>query len=193
MYVVDKFHLHQYIRRATAHVENTICFQLQQALYGNDIVEARKIHKYLLEKTTDKEKARIKRINDSFKFFFNKWEAITIYKIEKEKIVGCSVEGHISHIFSNRFSSRPKGWCENNLSILSRLIVYKLNGGDIATLVSKRRECVEEDSNPEEKSVKKKKIYKKAKSEYYRNTTLPVIEMGENTLLCKYLKKIRSA
>jgi len=46
---------------------------------------------------------------------------------------------------------------------------------------------------PKKKNVNKKKIYKKVQSEYYRNTPFPVIEMGENTLLCKYFKKVRSA
>ena len=192
-FVLDKFHLHKYITRATAHVDKNIYFQLVNALYGNDIGEVNRIHQYLIENTEQDAKARIKRINKSFAYFFNNWNGITIYEREKEKIVGCSAEGHISHIFSSRFSSRPKGWSMKNLSILSNLIVYKLNGGDIVDLVSKRREYAEEAITPKKKNVNKKKIYKKAESEYYKNTSLPVIEMGENTLLCKYLKKIRSA
>ncbi len=76
---------------------------------------------------------------------------------------------------------------------MSNLIVYKLNGGDIVDLVSKRREYVTEEAKPKKKNTNKKKIYTKAQNEYYRNTPLPIITMGENTLMCKYLKNVRSA
>lgn len=192
-FVLDKFHLHKYITRATAHVSKNTYFQLTQALYGDDIGEATRIHQYLIENTDVNEKARIDRINKAFTYFYNNWSGITIYERERGRIVGCSAEGHISHIFSNRFSSRPKGWCIKNLSILSNLIVYKLNGGDIVDLVSKRREYVTEETKPKKKNTNKKKIYTKAQNEYYRNTPLPIITMGENTLMCKYLKNVRSA
>lgn len=30
--------------------------------------------------------------------------------MNKEGVIGCSAEGHVSHVLSSRMSSRPMGW-----------------------------------------------------------------------------------
>ncbi|MGI6412106.1 MAG: UPF0236 family transposase-like protein [Syntrophomonadaceae bacterium] len=43
--------------------------------------------------------------------------------------VGCSAEGHVSHILSARLSSRPLGWCKIGVDQMARLRAFEANGG----------------------------------------------------------------
>ena len=38
----------------------------------------------------------------------------------------CSMEGHISHVYASRLTSRPKGFCINTLESLMHLLVFKV-------------------------------------------------------------------
>ena len=62
-----------------------------------------------------------------------------IRMIQNEEILGCSAEGHISHILSNRLSSRPMGWSIKGCDKISKLIVYYHNGGEIKKLFTRER------------------------------------------------------
>ena len=44
---------------------------------------------------------------------------------------GTSAEGHISHMLSERFSSRPMGWSQTGTDNLSQTRVYVLKGGNV--------------------------------------------------------------
>ena len=52
-----------------------------------------------------------------------------------EHVIGCSAEGHISHVLASRMSSRPMGWTIDGANKLTKLRLYKLNGGYIYILV----------------------------------------------------------
>ena len=49
--------------------------------------------------------------------------------------IHCSAEGHISHVYSDRMSSRPLGWSITGADKMSRLRVYKMNHGNMLELV----------------------------------------------------------
>ena len=60
-----------------------------------------------------------------------------------DKIVsGCSAEGHVSHVLSERLSSRPKGWSKTGADRMSKLRCYEKNYGreKIIELVKYSRE-----------------------------------------------------
>ena len=52
--------------------------------------------------------------------------------------IGCSTEGHISHILSARLSSRPLSWCREGVDQMSRLRAFKANSGNVYDLVKER-------------------------------------------------------
>ena len=54
---------------------------------------------------------------------------------DQNKEVKCSAEGHISHVFADRMSSRPLGWSRRGADKMARLRVYEKNGGDMLELV----------------------------------------------------------
>ena len=42
---------------------------------------------------------------------------------------GCSAEGHVSHVLSDRLSSRPMGWSQTGADRMSKLRCYERNHG----------------------------------------------------------------
>ena len=50
-------------------------------------------------------------------------------------LIHCSAEGHISHIYADRLSSRPLGWSRTGADKMSRLRAYQMNGGNMLELV----------------------------------------------------------
>ena len=53
----------------------------------------------------------------------------------KDKSLQCSAEGHVSHIYSDRMSSRPLGWSRTGADKMSRLRIYRQNKGNMLELV----------------------------------------------------------
>ena len=45
--------------------------------------------------------------------------------MNKKELHGYSAEGHVSHIYSDRMSSRPMGWSRENINNMSRLRTTK--------------------------------------------------------------------
>ncbi len=50
-------------------------------------------------------------------------------------LIGCSAEGHVSHIYADRMSSRPLGWCRIGADRMARLRIYRQNNGSMLELV----------------------------------------------------------
>ena len=60
------------------------------------------------------------------KYLLNNWQRIR--NSFREGIPGCSAEGHVSHILSERLSSRPCGWSRQNAEHIAQLRVMQANG-----------------------------------------------------------------
>ncbi|MDP9751833.1 hypothetical protein J2S24_002353 [Thermoanaerobacter pentosaceus] len=73
------------------------------------------------------EKEKIKEVK---RYIPNNWEGIVIYN-KDEDVIGCSAEGHISHVFSVRLSRKPLGWSREGLKLMAKLRVFSKNGGDL--------------------------------------------------------------
>lgn len=136
--IADKFHLTKYINKAS-----------NLMLDGADDIKGmfyRHIHKNRKEEL----KTLLKRIGETsgredvaeevWAYFKNNWGAIqrTFHDPDAE---GCSAEGHVSHVYSDRMSSRPMGWSETGSDRMCRLRCYVRNHGreKIIDLVEYRR------------------------------------------------------
>jgi len=51
-----------------------------------------------------------KAVETSKNYILGHWTAIMTGVKKRKDNIHCSAEGHISHIFADRFSSRPLGW-----------------------------------------------------------------------------------
>lgn len=74
-------------------------------------------------------------------YFENNWEAIQKAFHDKH-VYGCSAEGHVSNVLSDRMSSRPMGWSETGCDRMCKLRCYVRNNGraKVVDLVRYRRE-----------------------------------------------------
>lgn len=103
-FILDKFHLAKYIVKATAHAP-----ELKGPIYrGIWKLNKQAVINHLHEALRRAEECpRQKRIFDTIKYINNNWDGIESQV--KHPHVGCSDEGHVSHIFSARLSS-PMAW-----------------------------------------------------------------------------------
>lgn len=62
--------------------------------------------------------------------------------LRNKEIDGCSAESHVSHVLSDRLSSRPKDWSKRGADRMSRLRCFEQNNGreKIIELVKYSRE-----------------------------------------------------
>ena len=111
---------------------------------------------------------------------------------------GCSAEGHVSHILSERLSSRPRGWSEKNLNNMAQMRVMLANGQAIsyAQLAGKGRHAQKSGhETAADTLIQDKKLNAKLKRNA-KNTlketmyNLPVMNCGTKSQLYQTLKEI---
>lgn len=77
------------------------------------------------------------------RYILNNQQGIkNLYKYAKE-LHGCSAEGHVSHLYSARLSSRPLGWKVININNVSKLRLAKADNKEIKEIVHNKRKVVE--------------------------------------------------
>lgn len=189
-YVLDRYHIQKYVITSTAHLEDSnIRQELYDALDFPDKKDLIKVYKKIIDKTESETKK--KAILDAKRYFLNNWDGIEIKSDFGHEIVGCSAEGHVSHILSDRLSSRPKGWSRQGADKIARLRIYKQNGGKIYDLVmtNKIKRQKEKQIEIQEKLIKSLRN-SADKYESIINTNITVIDDGRRTGLYKELRSI---
>lgn len=78
----------------------------------------------------------------------------------KDADIECSAEGHVSHIFADRMSSRPLGWSKIGADKMSRLRVYYYNKGNMLELVRYQKEEMKQAAGAETEGLTLSKILK---------------------------------
>lgn len=190
-FVLDNHHLNKYIRTATAHLNDEAIYQgLMDALDWPDKKLAYRVFKRILE-LTDSENKRFSVIKCK-KYIMNNWDGIAIKAEKGYEIVGCSAEGHVSHVLSNRLSSRPKGWSRQGVDQMTQLLVYKKNGGKIYDLVmlQKEKERREEHANIQDDLIRRMRGADR-KYENSFNVELPAIQTGQKSGIYHALRQMR--
>ncbi len=133
-FVLDKFHMHKYIKTATAHLQDSredARQEIYRAIY--------KKKKYMAENAFEKilavteERSKREAVEAARTYILGSWAGIM--EQVKNKELECSAEGHVSHIYADRMSSRPLGWSRTGADRMARLRIYRANGGDMLELV----------------------------------------------------------
>lgn len=189
-YVLDNYHLHKYITRATSHLDEKAYWQaLKDALDWPDKEMAGKIFDKILNKTEVDTKR--KAVNKSRYYIMSNWDGIAIKAEKGVEIIGCSAEGHVSHLFSDRLSSRPRGWSVKGVEKMSKLRIYKKNGGDVYDLVMKQKRKKKEDERHEIQDDLIKRLRRSARR--YDNSqtdNIPIVNKGKMTGAYMELRKM---
>ena len=138
MFVADRFHLMKYINAAARQMLDD-CDEVKGKIYKN-IWKDRpgKIRK--LFKRMRKSAPNLKPVDECETFLANNWEAVQ-RAFHAPGVIGCSAEGHVSHLYSDRMSSRPMAWSETGAARLCRLRCFVRTNGKqkVIDLVKARR------------------------------------------------------
>jgi hypothetical protein len=127
-------------------------------------------------------------VKEARTYILNHWE--TLRHHYSTDYAGCSAEGHISHIYSDRLSSRPKGWSVEGVDQMARLRVFKLNGGNIYDITLKRKQERARETRIMELDLRMITTkLKKVSGETLDN--LPALNAGRKTQLAVMLRGIR--
>ena len=139
--VADRFHLMKYINRVARltgdkKLENEAKGRFYKYIYKNKLLAAEKLLTRIRNRYGGEN-----AVEDCRSYFENNWESIQRAFHDKH-VLGCSAEGHVSHVLSERMSSRPMGWSEVGSDRMCKLRCYVRNYGreKIVDLVTYRRE-----------------------------------------------------
>ena len=157
--VLDKFHMMKYINKAANQMldeAGEAKGRLWKALYKGKKKKFVKTIK-AIRKCAPNEKA----VNDCEEYLLNNWDS-AVRRMQDKNVYGCSAEGHVSHMYSDRMSSRPMGWSEAGADAMCQLRCYVKDYGEekILELVKYRRSHKQEEATgTEEISVRPNRGY----------------------------------
>jgi len=128
IHIIDMFHLNKEIMKlAGGNLKEGLGFELKKLIYKKQKDKFIEKSKEILENELD-EKRREKK-KKAVGYIKNQWKGIEEFiDHKKQRKLGCSAEGHVSHIMSSRFSSRPKGWSLEGLESMTKLRISIENG-----------------------------------------------------------------
>lgn len=142
LFCADKFHLMKYINQAAAQMldEKEIAKdELWHLLYSKKPKAKERFEAYTNQMLASaKNTETIEKLKT---YVLGNWAAIR--RTLRNKLVnGCSAESHVSHVLSDRLSSRPMGWSQTGADRMSKLRCYERNYGreGIINLVRVSRE-----------------------------------------------------
>ena len=150
-FVLDRYHMHQYIIGATSHLQDSVedaRSEIYRSIHGKRKRQAEEVFEKILA-VTDSESKR-KTVEAAKEYILGNWAGIMQWVKDKNKEVECSAEGHISHVFADRMSSRPLGWSRRGADKMSRLRIYERNGGSMLELVRYQKEALPRASRSED-------------------------------------------
>jgi len=184
-FVLDKYHMSKYVTKATAH-KKEYASEIWNCIKEADLEGLGLVFNELY--LTTESESKQKEIKESWDYFNHNWDGIKIRKEEAEYIVGCSAEGHNSHILASRMSSRPMGWSKDGADKMARLRAFKANGGKVIDFMKAQKR------EGQLYSVTKqlmKRTYEGLKSKINDNPCpLEVFKIGRITGLYRALKAI---
>jgi len=105
IYVLDRYHLSKYVTQATAHMAD-ITPIMWKYINNGDKKKIKELFTAIISATEIETKK--KAVREARNYILGNWDGIR--KQYEPDYIGCSAEGHISHILSSRLSSRPSGW-----------------------------------------------------------------------------------
>lgn len=126
-FVLDKFHLGKYINSAARQMkgEEKVCrSELYHLIVGNHRKRFINYIGEMLERGVKSEP-----VEALGNYVLNNWEAIQ-KAYHEEDTWGCSAEGHVSYVLSERLSSRPMGWSQRGADRMSKLRCFVRNHGE---------------------------------------------------------------
>ena len=161
-FAMDNFHFKQALTQLTTKKYQDVNDALLEYINKNN----KKDFNILVEQFKDLNPLRKDTIESKQNYILNNWKERQTYL--ENPYLKCSMESHISHIFTDLFTSRPKAYSKNGLRKLLKLRVLKTNGIDIKQLYLNQLLNFNTSSTnpPKEKILNKNIKYNKYDIEY---------------------------
>lgn len=122
---MDNFHFSQALNQLTTSKNKDVYFALKDIVKLND----KENFEILCNQFIDLNPFRKETIENKMNYILNNWNERQFY--ENHSYLKCSMESHISHIFADLFTSRPKSYSKSGLSQLLKLRLLNVNGYNI--------------------------------------------------------------
>ena len=142
MFVLDQFHTVKYVKKACTGLSSGAPILLDWINKNHkNFVQA--FFTSRLEDHTLSGNQR-KQISQAKKYLLGNWEAIQ--NQHNVDYIGCSAEGHVSHILSSRLSSRPLGWSKTGANNIAKMRVFLRNKGNLMVHLELKNKKIQKDS-----------------------------------------------
>lgn len=129
LFCADKYHLMQYINAASGQMldeKEIVKNELWHILNSKDRKARERFDEYTQQMLISAKKPE--KIEQLRTYVLGDWSAVR--RTMRNKLVnGCSAESHVSHVLSDRLSSRPMGWSQTGADRMSKLRCYERNNG----------------------------------------------------------------
>lgn len=166
LFCADKFHMMKYINAASNQMldeKDMAKSNIYRMLHKREKTEFMKYTEEMLMCAKNPEPIQALQT-----FVLGNWSAVM--RTFHNKIVdGCSAESHVSHILSDRLSSRPMGWSKRGADRMSKLRCYEKNYGrdKIIYLVKYSREQRKLARTGTDDCIEVKATLRQIRSEHY--------------------------
>jgi hypothetical protein len=129
VFCADKYHLMQYINAAAGQMldEKEVAKENLWHILNSKKGQARnRFDEYTKEMlAAAKNPDRVEQLRA---YVLGNWSAVR-RTLRNKLVMGCSAESHISHVLSDRLSSRPMGWSQTGADRMSKLRCFERNNG----------------------------------------------------------------
>ena len=185
IYVYDRYHLTKYIKQAAGHIVGAEK-EIWKALRHYD----KKYLKIVLDtiEGATAEGTKLESVREARTCILNNFESIKYQYYSDYN--GCSAEGHISHIYADRLSSRPLGWSKEGVDQMARLRVFKKNGGNVYDYMLREKVKVSKEKIELAQDMKIREKRKLVASGETRGN-IEILSIGKCSQLQKALKSFR--
>ena len=187
IYVLDRYHLSKYVTQATAHMDYTTPI-MWGYINAGDKKSVGELFNVII--STTEHETKKKAVQEARRYIIGNWAGI-VRQYEAD-YVGCSAEGHVSHILSSRLSSRPLGWSKTGVDQMSRLRVFVANGGNVYDMFMQKKKAAVNKAREikvDREIIRKRKLT--ASHETIGNIT--ILNIGKRTWASQFLKSVRDA
>ena len=190
-FVLDKFHMCEYIVGATSQLMDSkedARSEIYRCIYGKHKEEMKAVFERIID-VTEKD-TKVKTIEKARDYILGNWKGIMemVEGKKNDKNLGCRAEGHISHIYADRMSSRPLGWCKTGADKMAKLRIYKWNRESMLELIRYQKVDVPVAAGAEELRLSFHEVVV-AERESYRNPN-HVYDMKTYSIPYEKVKKI---
>lgn len=129
VFCADKYHLMQYLNAAAGQMldeKDSVKEELWHLLYSKSKRAKTKFDSYTSQMMKSAKKPEV--IEKLRTYVLCNWDAVR-RTLTNKLVSGCSAESHVSHVLSDRLSSRPMGWSPTGADRISKLRCFERNNG----------------------------------------------------------------